>query len=541
MRLVLVFFIILFSALNIKAQDDRPLRVEIEDESNADMHRIVPFGEKGVIFFYAVLENKKDQKYKWAFTLYDVNFQKKWRKDVPTELEYKLSDFKSDSNYLYLYLEKKYKSSTTNEFKIIKLNINNSEIKVVEGVNPDNSAITSFEVVGDKAFLGGRKNPTNGQSIGQIFFSITLVPLFSGLTLLKYQPSLIMVDLSSGKVKSLSEPMKGQGYVENIEMFSDKGQAFVSVRNFIQRKTNRLYIDQYSFDGVKTGTIELKSDDPERKLCSMNMLTVSDNEYFIIGTYNNKVRGKQANPAHAGFIESSNGIYLSKTVNNVQTYTKFINFSKFRSFFSSFSDKNAERMKMKARKKEARGGEMSYDYSIIVHDIIVRDSNYILLAELYYPQYRTETYTSYDAYGQPYTTTYTIFEGYRYTSAIIACFDKDGNLKWDNSFDIWNILTFNLGEKVKVLFDGEDIILAYSNEGKIASKVISGDKVIEGNDFTEIQTNYSNDKLLEDYNSDMDYWYGSYFITYGYQKIQNKGLKDKSKRNVFYFNKIAFK
>ena len=110
------------------------------------MHRIVPFGEKGVIFFYAVLENKKDQKYKWAFTLYDVNFQKKWRKDVPTDLAFKLASFKSDSNYLYLYLEKKYKSSSTNEFEIIKLDVNTSETKVVEAVNPDNSTITSFEV-----------------------------------------------------------------------------------------------------------------------------------------------------------------------------------------------------------------------------------------------------------------------------------------------------------------------------------------------------------------------------------------------------------
>lgn len=541
MRKLIILIFFLLSLTKINAQNDRPLRVEIEDESNADMHRIVPFGEKGVIFFYAVLENKRDQKYKWAFTLYDVDFQKKWRKDVPTFLDYKLTDFKSDSNFLYLYLEKKYKSSTTNEFEIIKLDVNTSEIQVVDGVNPDNSAITSFEVVDDVALLGGRKNPTNGQSVGQIFFSITLVPLFSGLTLLKYQPSLLMVDLKTGKVKSLSEPIKGQAYVENIEMFRDKGKAFVSVKNFIQRKTNSIFINQYAFDGSKIGTIELKSQDPERKLCSVNMLPVNDNEYFIIGTYNNKVRGRQANPAHAGFLESSNGIYLSKVVNNVQTYTKFMNFSKFKSFFGDLNDKKAAKMKMQARKKEARGGEMNYDYSLIVHDVIVRDSNFIMLAELYYPQYRTETYTSYDAYGQPYTTTYTVFEGYRYTSAIIACFDKEGNLKWDNSFEIWNILTFNLGEKVKVLFDGDDIILAYSNEGKIASKVISGDKVIEGNDFTEIQTNYSNDKLLDDYNSDMDYWYGNYFITYGYQKIQNKNLKEKSKRNVFYFNKIAFK
>ena len=186
-----------------------------------------------------------------------------------------------------------------------------------------------------------------------------------------------------------------------------------------------------------------------------------------------------------------------------------------------------------------KGKEISFDYKLLVHDIIKRDSSYIMIAEAYYPEYHTVTYTSVDSYGRPETVSYTVFDGYRYTDALIACFDKQGELLCDNSFEIWNILTFNLHERVKVLIDGDDIMLAYSNEGEIASKIIRGNEVIEGKQYTKIESKYSSDKLISDYNSDMEYWYGNYFISYGYQKIKNK-QQDKSKRTVFYFNKIAF-
>jgi hypothetical protein len=151
-------------------------------------------------------------------------------------------------------------------------------------------------------------------------------------------------------------------------------------------------------------------------------------------------------------------------------------------------------------------------------------------------------YTYYDFYGRPVTTTRTIFEGYRYTDAIVAAFDINGELLWDNSFMIKNILTYNLKERVKVLFDGEEIILLYSSGGKIASKVIRNNEVVEGLDYTEIETFYRNDKVLEDYRSDIVYWYNNYFISYGYQKIKNRLQRptNKRKRTVFYFNKIAF-
>jgi hypothetical protein len=192
----------------------------------------------------------------------------------------------------------------------------------------------------------------------------------------------------------------------------------------------------------------------------------------------------------------------------------------------------------KEKKLEAKGKELSFNYQLLVHNIIKKDSTYIMIAEAYYPEYHTVTYTSWEN-GIPTTNTVSYFDGYLYTNALVACFDEQGELLWDNSFEIMNILTYDLHERVKVLLDGDDIILTYSNAGNVASKIIRNNEVIEGKQETKIETYYDNDKVLNDYSSDMEYWYGNYFISYGYEKIKNN-TQDKSKRTVFYFNKMGF-
>jgi len=38
---------------------------------------------------------------------------------------------------------------------------------------------------------------------------------------------------------------------------------------------------------------------------------------------------------------------------------------------------------------------------------------------------------TYFAYGMPQTYTREVFDGYRFTHTMIACFDENGKLKWD--------------------------------------------------------------------------------------------------------------
>ena len=142
------------------------------------------------------------------------------------------------------------------------------------------------------------------------------------------------------------------------------------------------------------------------------------------------------------------------------------------------------------------------------------------------------------ANGQMVTSCYDVFVGYRYTRALIAGFDKSGELVWDQNFPIGEILTFNLKERVKVMVaEDETLTFLYNSGGAINSLSIKDGEKLTEKEVVKIETNFSNDKVKQNINNDADFWYGNYFLTYGIQKIKNKDA-DKKKRTVFYFNKI---
>ena len=106
--------------------------------------------------------------------------------------------------------------------------------------------------------------------------------------------------------------------------------------------------------------------------------------------------------------------------------------------------------------------------------------------------------------------------------------------------EIFNILTFDLVNRVNVYFNGNETVLAYNREGKIGSKIFEGSTVIEGVEYDPIEPMFVNDKVMSDSKSSMEYWYDNYFLAYGFQTIKNNSKSDTDKRVVFYINKVSF-
>lgn len=540
LRRVLIFFFLFQLFSPAKAQDERPMRIEIEAKSSSDNYNIIPFGKKGVLLFYQSNATWQEANARWIFSLYDINFKEIWTKNYSDSKYMNLRLQDKDDDNLYLFLQKAVGKNQKDDFSVVTININTGNISSVKGVNPDHSDVNLFRVLNNKAYCGGATVPSLGAEIGQVFFSLTLVPFFSGLTLLKYHPSFFTVDLGSGSISSIKERPKGQAWVESMETNHAKNSILLTIKNHIPSRKNFMYLNEYDAKGNKLNSIELVTNNTKRKLNTAKLLSLGDSAEIIIGSYNNKVNGYGANAANNAFKEASAGIYFTRVEGGQQKFITFYNFSELKSFSSTLNSNKALRLKQKEIRKKARGKEISFEISMLIHDIIVKNGQFIFIAETYRPEYHNVSYTTYDYYGRPNTSTYSVFDGYRYSDAIIMSFDKEGNLLWDNSFEMNDVLAMNLDERVEVLFSEDDIILTYSNEGEIESKIIRGNEVVEGNTSTPIQTNYKNDKLISDYNSDMVYWYGNYFISYGYQRIKNTSPDARSKRTVFYFNKIGF-
>jgi hypothetical protein len=97
-----------------------------------------------------------------------------------------------------------------------------------------------------------------------------------------------------------------------------------------------------------------------------------------------------------------------------------------------------------------------------------------------------------------------------------------------------------LSPKVVVFPAGNDQVLCYVSDGKIGSKIITENNLVEKLDFSPIELLYPEDKLLSEMKGTLKPWYANYFLSYGYQEIKNSALESNNKRLVFYFAKLRF-
>ncbi|MCB0843570.1 MAG: hypothetical protein KDE26_09985, partial [Bacteroidetes bacterium] len=130
--------------------------------------------------------------------------------------------------------------------------------------------------------------------------------------------------------------------------------------------------------------------------------------------------------------------------------------------------------------------------------------------------------------------------------AMVAGFDKEtGEMKWDNSFPIWNIISEKIQQKVQVVSEEKDSVttLVYNKEGYLLSRDIVKGEVISNKQMRPIETEFMNERIKSEYNSDIEYWYDNHFLAWGYRKIVDTGEKIFSKdrnKQVFYFYKVSY-
>jgi len=533
-------------------QKSQALRVEIEAKKGSDNYNVVPLDADGLIMFYESDERSNGKKM-WEFSKYNVNLKEEWTKEVPIPPSSSMIKFYVDykSNTLYVLLGYiKHTGSTSylssNEvggsFQVVTVNTETGTNTTTFGRFPSSLSVTDFMVVNNKASIMGVTDPGSTAECVQSCLTFTCIPAITGLTIYKYKSLIVNVDLGSGKSTVTSVRYKGNTLIMSSNVVDDTPPV---IKTFIRNKTSPKvllqYINDYTEDGqlIKTTTLNPTIG---KMVSSAKYEKIGNDEAVMIGTYDSQfITGLVLNPASSdatGMTNNSQGIYFSKFHGGQQDTMKFYPFSKFENFLSYMDEGDLKQAMKRKSRADRRGEEMDVNYNILTHDIIKRNDEYILIGEAYYPEFRTQCYTTYTSSGFPITNCTTVFIGYRYTHAIIADFDKEGELLWDNCFPIQDILTFNLKERVKVMTSENDIVLAYSYGGYIKSQIIEGDKVVQGKEENKIETAYENDQVKEDWASDMDFWYDNYFVTWGYEKIKNDQA-NKGKRTVFYFNKIG--
>lgn len=513
-----LFLVSLLSIVTLNGQESgtafTPVRIEIPAKSTDETYQVVPCGEKGLILFFKSLETVGDSASKWYFSFYDQNLEQVWVRNIPIGNSLMIAEKKLESDTLsMLFLKKEKEKNSRFNFMVIRLDITGISFIANTGTLPEECEDVAFSVARSFAFIS--YNTKGGSAMIQI------------------------MDLKSGNSNTYSWSRETTSRISGFTVDTSAMRIRAAVAQSSINKSRLVnFLFSMDMNGKILAEIPIQSSLANRYLRGLDFLPVNETDWLVFGSYGTtpvKVSGKGKK------VVESSGFFSCKLNQGVPGEINFINLLELKNSKELLGEKDIIALKKKVLKKNRNLSEYSLDYPLMLHKVFRHKDQFILVAESFAPQYHSESYTDFDFYGRPYVNTYDVFDGYRFNNGIISAYDENGKLVWDNTLEIRNLVTYELNPKVSVFFTPDDeVVLTYLSEGKVASKIVKGNEVLEKLDFSILELSHPGDKLLSETKSRMAPWYGNYFLCSGYQEIKNISLGEDKKRLVFYITKIKY-
>ena len=176
---------------------------------------------------------------------------------------------------------------------------------------------------------------------------------------------------------------------------------------------------------------------------------------------------------------------------------RFYDFLHLKHFFDYLKPAREARLRQRIARRAARTlRPLRWHYRLLLHELRPQpNGGYLLVAEVYYPHYRYNTYGS--AFGSagfrsPYSLgsgTTRVFDGFQTTHVLACGFDRHGTLLWDNTFVVENLRRYDLEEttRAQALPDGR-LALIYLDENKLRYKLVNGSEPSPNDHFVPLLT-----------------------------------------------------
>ncbi len=510
--------IMLLPAGQAQGQANINQRLELEVNNSTDIPIAVPIGPKGVILLeHLKKQSGGNQGDAYLFTKYSTTFEKDWQQGYRVMRRMRLKLYGYEDNYLYMVFH----NEINQQMQVLQVNPATGDVVSNDFFTLKKLRLQDFAVLSGHVFFIGQVNNS---------------------------PVVFQMDTRKGRSKVLPSAFDGKSN-NIIDIYASSKDATVNI--VIGSKRNR------------RNAVIVRSYDVQGTVVEDFIVTPKENYSLLTG------RVQQLNPQQrlvAGtfaFKNSSNhqGFYISGYAGDALQFENYFKFTELENFFSFMDDKQQAKTKERVEKRASKGKDLRLQYRLLIHDLVRNGNQYIMIGEAYYPTYTSSNFRN----GDPYSWRYLprglrntfwnapylrnnmnqprmVFDGHLFTHAVIAAFDTEGNLLWDNCFKIDRIKTFELKEHVKLNIEPNgEVTLIYPLDDKIKKMVIEGNEVVEKEGEEVLASNYSHDRVKRTEGGDAAYWYEGYFIAYGFQRVKNAVDQDvKKKRNIFYMNKLAF-
>ena len=353
----------------------------------------------------------------------------------------------------------------------------------------------------------------------------------------------LLLDVATGQMQylaSIYEPLPTQ-LTFVADAVSRRAEYVLSQTN---GRKSRLLLKQLTDRGqlVSSEFVQAESD---RSLITAQLSPPQDTTArLLMGTYSLR------DPTYAQGLFATD--LRTKANPGAKAPLRFYDFLHLKHFFDYLKPSRQARLRLRNDRRIARSvPPIRWHYRLLLHELLPQPDGYVLVAEVYYPHYRYNSYGNYigpiNSLGNQYgTSSYAssrIFDGYQTTHALVCGFDRAGTLLWDNTFVVENVRRSELEEAIRLqtMPDGR-LILAYLDEEKLRYKLVRGAESSPNNQQVLIQTGSDNansgiEHTSDTFQADLLPWFGSRFVATGYQRVRAENGKD---REVFFLNSVVF-
>ncbi|MEY4486423.1 MAG: hypothetical protein EAZ48_03435 [Flavobacteriia bacterium] len=415
-----------------------------------------------------------------------------------------MSTYETEDHIFHLAYRRKKRPITVYEFDV--KNKTSKRLDIEYSGSEKFRGIEYFQVLGQKAAaIGFSKSGVHFLSFDLEAQTVTSTPIY-------------IEDFKPGRI-----------IATNMQYLEDAKKYYVSLRVYKTSKLTYAYLLDVDTDGFFNTPMKI-DESAGRFIKSITVGAVGESDVVIAGTYGNASFGP------------NNGIYFGASSEGEITDITSYNFLEIPNYLDYLPERDQNRLENKIERKASKGKELETSEYLVMHNLIPVDNDFLLITEAYYPTYRTE-YRTTTVKGKTTTTPVQVFDGYQYTHAMIAKFNKEGEMLWSQVFKmyLW-YKPFVARTFIRIAAQEQNSIqLVYADGKNIYSKSFSFDgEILYDKTSNPINTDNENDKVKQSY-SNISYWYDKYFLSYGVQSIKNKVDDDvKRKRTVLFLNKVSF-
>lgn len=504
-----LFLSLLLMATGISgAQDGRLLRIEFEVRANTKPFSLLPLKEEGLLLIYPTDRSGKEGR-TWVMQHYSTSLQAEWKREEIIPEGFDLLKWEYIGGKANLLFSGEATRDDDMSGRILSISPAQGSVLHYDFSIPEKGEVYQFDVEGAWFVIASRNR--------------------------KYETTVLLLD-AQGDIQKVKTGLEEEFFLDDAQWHPVENELYLLFKHRFSRKEQGLVLLGVGPEGVVNKRLSLYED--KSRWPSSGQLMLNDSARLVLfGTYSRDERTSSFQNQSPRYETASGFVSLVLSDSSSPADLEYFPFTEFNDYFNYLSYQDVSRL----RSGKSSDAVNSIDFRIILHDLRVINSQVVMLGEAYYEKYQYVTRMAYDFYGRPVPTSYSVFEGYEYTNAFIAGFDQGGGKLWDNNFEFRDFRKMNRTRRLGVLPDGEEIVIAYMDNGNIASKAIRGTEVVGAFDYYALEGAAPQDRVEKGESERIIHWYDRYALCFGYQKIRSVTTPSGDKRNVFYISKVTYR